>query len=339
MGDLTVAIIGAGQIAGGYDQQRNQDERGIYTHAGAYQRNGNFLLKTVFDKDIERANAFQQYWKVLNTVAKMEDIYEDFHDIVSVCAPDETHFGIVKNLIVQRCCRVVFVEKPAALTAAQIKELEHLSEVEGVKVVVNFQRRHDPIHRSIRDQITSAPETLLSVGGYYIKGLRHIGITMLDTLTYLLGYPKSLLAYDRSFNQEVDGFSYEFVLFYDGFNVVVCTTDADRYRYNYHIFEVDLLFSDRRMTIVDNSRAVREVTLGDYAYSGVKVLADTDPVYRSTNMPEAMLGAVDYLCQVANGAVPHTVNTLNDSYACMQIVEKIEESFARGGVRLPVEMN
>lgn len=334
MSSLSVAIIGAGNIAGGYDRDRRENERGIYSHAGAYTGNGRFILQSVFDVDPERAKEFQSYWGVKTLAAGIEDIYRGFHDVVSVCSPDHTHFEIVRNLIEHQACRLVFVEKPVALNLEEIGELIRLSEASGVDVVVNFQRCYDPEHQSLRERIAAAPEKLLSVGGYYIKGLRHIGITMLDTLTFLLGYPDSVLTYHRVLNREVDDYSYEFVLFYDGFNVVVRTADADRYRYNYHIFEIDLLFSDGRITLLDNSRTVREISLGDYAYSGVNVLVDTKPVYRDTGMPDAMAGAVEYVYKVATGEIPHSVNTLTDSYGCGRLVEQIIESYEQGSIKL-----
>jgi len=334
---LTVALVGAGNIAGGYDQNRRQDEKGIYSHAGAYVRNGKFMLQTVFDTDLERAKAFQSYWKVQNIAVGINDIYERFHDVVSVCSPDNTHFDIVKNLIGNQCCRVVFVEKPVALTLNQIGELKQLSDSGNIDVVVNFQRKNNSGHQSILNQVALAPETLLSVGAYYIKGLHHIGITMLDTLTFFLGYPVSVLTYNRVFNQEVDDYSYEFILFYEGFNVVVRTTDAERYQYNYHIFEIDLLFSDRRLTIFDNSRTIRECRLSDYAYSGVKVLSDTTPVYNDSGMSTAMVDAVDYIYNIATEKISHTTNTLNDSFNCMRVLERVVESFERGSITLQME--
>ncbi len=337
MSPLSVAIIGAGNIAGGYDRNRREGESGIYSHAGAYAGNALFLLQTVFDSDCERAKEFQSFWKVRDAAAQINDIYNGFHDVVSICSPDSTHFDIVRNLMESKACRVVFVEKPVALSLVEISELMRLSEASGIDVVVNFQRRNDPVHQSIRDRIVSAPEKLLSAGGYYIKGLHHIGITMLDTLTFLLGYPDAVQTYHRAFNQEVNDYSYEFILFYDGFNVVVRTTDADRYKYNYHIFEIDLLFSDSRVTILDNSRTVREISLGDYAYSGVKVLADATPAYKDTGMSGAMACAVEYIYKVATGDIPHSVNTLTDSYNSVRIVERVVESFERGSIKLQME--
>jgi len=325
---LTVAVIGAGRIAGGYDENKRSGEKGIYTHAGAYSASGKFILKTVFDIDRQRAGAFSAFWRVKRVADSMEDIYGDSHDVVSVCTPDETHFEIVKELVNHRCCKTIFIEKPLALRLAEIDELSTLAEANGIALVVNFQRRHDPVHHELRSTIEARRKDLLAANAYYMKGLNHICVTMIDTVTYLCGYPKSVLAYNRVYNQQFREFSYEFVLFYDGFNVSMKTTDSARFDYNYHLFELDLLFADGRITILDNSRQVRECKTTGYAYSGVKVLNDRAARYRKTQYPTSMVEAVGYLYQITRGKVPHVLNTPTASYNNRLIIEKVLQSYS-----------
>ena len=325
---LSVAIIGAGQIAGGYDENKRSGDKGIYTHAGAYAVSGRFILQTVFDIDRKRARAFGAFWRVKRVADSMEDIYGDSHDVVSVCTPDETHFEIVKELVNHRCCKTIFIEKPLALRLAEIDELSTLAEAKGIALVVNFQRRHDPVHLKLRSTIEARRKDLLAANAYYMKGLNHIGVTMIDTITYLCGYPKSVLAYNRIYNQQAREFSYEFILFYDGLNCSVKTTDSARFDYNYHLFELDLLFADRRITILDNSRLVRECKPTGYAYSGVRVLNDRAARFRKTKYPTSMVEAVEYLDQITRSKVPHVLNTPSASYNNRLIIEKVLQSYS-----------
>ena len=127
MKKLAVAVIGTGQIAGGYDQaQLDQNGRGVFTHAGAYSKSGKFILETVCDVNKQRVAAFQDHWGVAKKVNRIEEIYSVFHDVVSVCTPDETHYSIVKSLIEAKCCKCIFVEKPIAQTLEQIEEIIEL---------------------------------------------------------------------------------------------------------------------------------------------------------------------------------------------------------------------
>jgi len=337
MTDLSVAIIGTGNIAGNYDRDRLNGDNGIYSHAGAYAASGKFLLRTVFDTNCQRAEAFRDYWKADTAVSKIEDIYQGFHDVVSICTPDGTHFEIVRALLESRCCRTIFVEKPVALSTTETEQLEQLANTTDIEVIVNFQRRNEAKHHDIRKRLVAAPDKILSVGAYYIKGLMHIGITMIDTLTFLFGYPEAVLAYNRVFNREASDYSYEFVLFYDSFSVSVKTIDAERHKYNYHIFEIDMLLTDRRITLMDNSRAIRESSLTEYAYPGVRVLNDRLPTFSDTWLSQAMVDAVEYVCKVATSEVVHATNTLAASYNDALIVEQIIESFEKEGAKLEFE--
>ncbi|HLP97555.1 MAG TPA: Gfo/Idh/MocA family oxidoreductase [Sideroxyarcus sp.] len=334
---LSVAIIGTGNIAGGYDAKKQGGDTGIYTHAGAFAAHGGFELKTVFDLDRERAEGFSRLWKAGKAATDLDEIYDSHHDVVSVCTPDHTHFEIVRNILSAGCCRTIFVEKPLATELSQIEELMRLAEQSNVRVVVNFQRRNEPVHREIRDRIASNPGELLSVAGHYMKGLRHIGITMIDTLAYLCGYPTAVQAYNRVFNQEVDDFSYEFILYYPGFTGAVKTTDAARYFYNYHIFEIDLLFADRRLVLVDNSQRVREIPVTGYAYSGVKVLNEREAQHRETGYKLSMRDAVEYIYDITTLKIAHTVNTPQSSYNNLFVINHIIESYEQGAVKLNLE--
>lgn len=325
---LSVAVIGTGQIAGGYDEA--QLERGgeaIFTHAGAYRKCGKYSLESVCDIDEQRASAFQKRWGFAKRANTVEEICRTFHDVISVCTPDATHYSIIKSLIEARCCKCIFVEKPIAQTLEQIQEIIKLSAVNEVAVIVNFQRRFDAVLAGIRDGIVSQATVPLAVNAYYIKGLDHIGGTMLDTVAYLLGYPKAVLGYNKIFNQQIQDDTYEFILFYENFNVTVKTIDSTKYEYSYHIFELDLLTRDERICINDNSRQIEIKKLADYAYSGVRVLDDRHPVQIETQYDISMLNAVAYIHEVAIGRVSHTINTPPIAYNTKLIIEKIKQSY------------
>jgi predicted dehydrogenase len=334
MNSLSVAIIGTGNIAGGYDEKKQGGDIGIYTHAGAYAAHGGFELKTVFDLNRERAEDFCHIWKAGRTATDLGEIYGSHHDVISVCSSDHTHFDIVRNILAAGCCRTVFVEKPLATGIGQIEELIRLATQSNIQVVVNFQRRNEPVHREIRDLVASRPGEILSVTAHYMKGLQHIGITMIDTLTYLCGYPSAVQAFNRVFNQEAEDFSYEFILYYPGFTIAVKTTDADSFVYNYHIFEIDLLFTDRRLALVDNSQRVREVPVTGYAYSGVKVLNEREAQYRETGYKFSMRDAVGYVHNITTGKTAHEVNTPPSSCNNLLIINHVIESFNQGLVKL-----
>ena len=324
---LSVAIIGAGNIAGLYDMNKIKRDDGVYTHAGAYARSGRFAMKTICDISPEKAESFKKRWHFDFATSQVNDIYRGFHDVVSVCTPEDTHFEIIRNIIRKKAAKTIFAEKPLARRIEDIKKIIHLGEDNNINVVVNYQRRFDKSLERIRSAITKNKTNLLAVNAYYMKGLDHIGTTAIDTLNHLCGIPSHVFAYNRVFNLTVNEYSYEFILFYDDYNVTVKTIDSEKLGYTYHIFEIDLLFNDKRLTINDNSGNVEKKIIGDYAYSGVKVLDDRHSSNEDTGYRYSILETVNYIYSITQNRREHDLNTPKESYMNKVIVDAIIRSF------------
>jgi predicted dehydrogenase len=327
---LTVAIIGAGRIAGGYDADKIQDDSAIYTHAGAYAKDGRFSLDIVCDTNADKAAAFRRQWEMGASTSDLNEIFTARHDVISVCTPDNAHYEVISNIIRHRAAKTIFAEKPLALHTEEIREILRIAGENGVNLVVNFQRRFDPSYEQLRQVIAKDSSCLLAVNAYYMKGLDHNGVTLIDTLTCLCGVPRTVYAYNRVYNNEAGAYTYEFVLFFNSHNATVKTTDRDRGGYHYHIFEIDLLFADKRVTLNDNSRTIETKQVGNFAYSGVKALADRQPTYEDSGYRSSMVKAVAYIHDITTGKKRHTINTPEMSYEHMRIVEAIKLSYDKG---------
>jgi predicted dehydrogenase len=336
MSKLKVAIIGAGNIAGGYDERKLSDDSGVYSHAGAYLADGRFELSLVLDSDLARAQSFCAKWGGRPSDS-MNDFLNETFDVVSVCTPDLTHFSLLKQLLLVKRCKTIFVEKPIAENLADIDELISLSEKSGIHLVVNFQRRWEPEHLRLKEKIEKEREKVLSVSATYMKGLRHIGVTLVDTLTFLLGYPTAVQGFNKVINQEVSDYSHEFILFYDECSVVVKTTDSVRYKYNYHLFELDFLLADGRIALVDNSQRIKTTPVTSYVYSGVKVLNEQQATLAATEYNKSMAYGVDYLYKLSTGCTKHFTNTPEMSFNNAVIINKVMESFEQGSVKIILE--
>lgn len=324
---LTVAIVGAGRIAGGYDRDKLDANPGVFTHAGAYMHDGRFTLKTIIDTDEGRARQFAGEWHALSAGTNLAALCATRHDIISVCTPDHSHATLIKTLIKARAAKTIFAEKPLALTMAEIQEIRRVADEGNVNVVVNFQRRFDPAHQQLRDLITECRSGLRAVNAYYIKGLDHVGTTLIDTLCYFFGMPESVLTYNRVFNRTIQGYTYEFILFFDSFNATVKTVDAEDAEYSYHVFEIDVLMADRRVIVNDNSRRIETRTIVDYAYSGVRCLDDRNTAALETGFTMSMLHAAGYVYDITTGARQHDENTPESSYLIKCIVEAVKRSY------------
>lgn len=316
----SVAIIGAGNIAGGFDEKSSNSEA-VYSHAGAYAKHGGFELKSVFDANKTRARDFADIWSV-DYVAESElEIIDSHYDVISICSPDKFHFETLKNILINNSCKIVFVEKPLGLSMDEITEILALSEQSSVKVVVNFQRHFDDTY----EKLNLKTNKILAVNCYYIKGLKHIGITMIDTLVLLFGLPTSVLGYNKVFNEQIQDYSYEFILFYNEFNITVKTID-DGESYKYHIFDIDILTDTGRFTITDNGNTLVTKKISNYDYSEVKVL-ENNGKSESTGYRQSMIESVKYIYNlVEEDTKQHNINTIASSFNNHLIVEKIIES-------------
>lgn len=324
---LSAAIIGTGQIAGGYDENLRDGERGLFTHVSAYQRDGRFHVATVFDTSLDRAKHFTKVWKIPAYATDLKEVLSTFHDVVSVCTPDNTHEDLLLKIIKSRCCKTVFAEKPLSESLPGMRKIANEAEKNEVNVVINFQRRFDTNLLKIAQNIHKNPQKVVTVTAYYMKGLSHIGTTMLDTLCFFFGLPRKVLSYDRRWNEQVNDYSYDFILYYDFFNITVKTADPVIPAYNYHIFEVDILFGDKRLTINDNSRQIVARTLADYPYSGVKVLDDRTQEATNTDYDFTMLKAMDYLFRITTGEEKHIINTPAQTIDNRLLIEAILDSY------------
>ena len=305
---LSVAFIGAGRIAGGYDADRTEGEAGIFSHAGAYTSAGGFSLNSVFDTNPAAVAAFKDYWKVGAVAANIDDILNVYHDIVSVCTPDHTHFDVICQLVKAKCCKTIFAEKPLALTRDDITTLQAMSDANGINVVVNFQRRFDPLYADLAAELAADPKRIITANAMYMKGFEHVGVTMLDTLDALFGPPGSVAVFNTVMNREINEPTYEFILYYDGFNITVKTVDSPNHVYNYHIFDIDIFLTDGRLTLNQIGRSMVHRKVGGYVYSGVKILDEAAPRVEKTGLDNAMLQAVEYVARITRGAA-HTINT------------------------------
>jgi len=319
---LTVSIIGAGNIAGGFDEKKSSTSNGVFSHAGAYTKSGKFILKNIFDVDQKKAEEFKEYWSVENIVSNENDIINGYQDIISICSPDRFHFQTLKNILLNKSCKTIFVEKPLGLTLEEVDEIYQMSKDSDINIVVNFQRHFDNSYKTIKLK----NEDVLTVNAYYIKGLNHIGITMINTLVMLFGSPNSVYTYNRVFNNEVSDYSYEFILYFDTFNITVKTIDKDKY--NYHLFDIDILTRNGRVVFTDNGNSIMDYNISSYAYSGVKVLSDS-PIKNKTKYDTSMLKTIEYLYDIENNNKLHTINTVQDSYNNHLVVDKIIASYEK----------
>lgn len=184
---LRAAIIGCGQIAGGFDEGRTGDA--VLTHAGAYSRHPGFALVACVEPEAERRNAFMKTWSVPASFASLEECLASGTriDVASVCTPTSRHAADLR-LLLDSPVRAVFCEKPLCddvVAAATI--VESLARA-GKKLAVAHNRRWDERLARLRQDIADGRwGRLRSAVGVYNKGVLNNGSHMVDLIQFLIG--------------------------------------------------------------------------------------------------------------------------------------------------------
>jgi predicted dehydrogenase len=186
---LRAAIIGCGNIAGGYDRVSAPDE--VQTHVKAYQLHPRTQIVAVSDVIAEKAEAFAHEWHVPRAYADVAEMLRvERPEIVSICTPDDTHAALIQLCLVAAPPRAIWCEKPIDVDEAAAQEAVERCERADVLLAVNYMRRWDSqmqrVGRAIRSGEIGAVRKAIFT---YSNGVRHAGSHGLSLLLDWLGQP------------------------------------------------------------------------------------------------------------------------------------------------------
>jgi predicted dehydrogenase len=173
----TVGILGAGQIAQGYDEPT--DSR-VLTIAHAIQRTPGLALGGFFDLDPRKSEAAEQKWSCPASPRDRAAWFTEPWDIVYIATPDAQHANDLREAF-RHPLRAILVEKPVALPGDEGLLLLEEAQRRGVAVLVNFPRRWHSRIAELKERIAQKelgqPEEAVFIcsGPFY-----HNGVHMLD---------------------------------------------------------------------------------------------------------------------------------------------------------------
>ncbi|WP_137153230.1 Gfo/Idh/MocA family oxidoreductase [Devosia sp. FKR38] len=187
-GQLSVLIIGCGNIAGGFDVGRPADALPL-SHAGAYRRDGRFRVTTCVETDPARRSAFMDHWQVPEGYASTHALQgrTGQFDVISICSPTSAHADDLEAAIALRP-RAIFCEKPMTPSLAASEHAVAQCNAAGIVLAINHSRRWAPDVWRLRAELQSGSWGLVrSAAARYTKGVLNNGGHMLDLLEFLLG--------------------------------------------------------------------------------------------------------------------------------------------------------
>jgi len=296
---LDVLIIGCGNIAGYFDEQKSKKNK-PYTHAGAYVWDGRFNISACVEPNQERRKAFMKFWAVDKEFSSLDKLIASggCFDVISLCSPTATHFHDLQKAISLKP-KVIFCEKPVTYAIAETEKVIAECEKSNILLLVNYTRTWDPTFVQLRANIRAGKwGQLRSIIGTYNKGILNNGSHLIDLL--------------YSFVESIDivGVSHPIFDFFEndptvsalleGSNDVpihlVAANAAD-----YAFFELQLIFSQGVLVMEEGGFRWRERKVeGSHIFSGYQRL--DSGVFQDGSYEQSMLGAVDNIYKSINGS-------------------------------------
>lgn len=244
MPELSAGIIGCGRIAGA---RASRDGHRV-THAQAVAGHGGFRLVAVSDPDPERAQQFAGRWGC----EAVEDVAVLGLDLVAVCTPDGTHADHILRLLTAAAPpRMIVVEKPLCITAAEADAIRAAAAGVPSTIVVNHTRRFDAGHLAVRDLVLSGDlGPVLGVRWTHYGGWLHNGVHVVDTLRLILGAEVEPVRVERGWEDRPGDPCVEAVFgcpAHPGARILVESFPGT----GYQLFEGEVRLRDARIRLVD----------------------------------------------------------------------------------------
>lgn len=318
---LRVLIVGCGNIGGRFDEGRPLSDF-PYSHAGAYTRDGRYIIVACVEPDDDRRNAFMQTWGVSFGSRSINELTDsiNYFDVISICSPTQCHAHDLEIAISLKP-KLIFCEKPITPSLMETRRLIEECRISNILLAINYSRRFDPdvlkLHTDIEQDKWGK---LNSVVGIYNKGVLNNGSHMLDLLNFLVGEMQVVMV-----GKSIDDYFPNdptvpvWLETKNGLPVQLLCGHAK----DYAIFELQLVFSRGVLTMEEGGMAWRERIAKDSAtFRGYRVL--DEGVYRKGAYPQAMLKAIENIHEAVCLNLP-LISTGETALGAQRVCELIRQ--------------
>jgi predicted dehydrogenase len=235
---LKVGIIGAGNIAAGFD---NPDSEAVLTHAHAILLEPRLELVGFFDVDREASFRATQKWGGAS-FNSAQALLDSGLDVVVIATPDESHLSYLK-MVANYKLKAVVCEKPLTQDIESARDIVSIFMEKHIPLLVNFQRRFDPVVLELKKRYLSGVLGRLMGGTvWYSKGTKHNGSHAIDLLRFLFGEPTGLYANAMLVDFREDDPTVAGRLEFDSFFITLLAGNEKVFS----VFEIDLFFEQGR---------------------------------------------------------------------------------------------
>lgn len=239
--------MGCGWIGSGVSDDPRAD--GIQSHAAAYAACDNTQLVAVCDTDLSRGEYAAQRWGLHRGMRNVAELLASAQpQIVSICTPDATHAGVLREVMDGADILAVVVEKPLALDLIEARSLVELARQRGVILAVNYLRRFSPSHIEAQQRIAAGEiGRILAVEGKYTKGIYHNGTHWFDLARWMIGDITRVEAWPGPTAPSADPTCHVRAVFAGGQTGFLLGLNEEHFT----IFEMDIVGTEGRLRISD----------------------------------------------------------------------------------------
>jgi predicted dehydrogenase len=316
----TVAIIGAGRIASGFDSPKSKK---ILTHAHAISLNSSLSLLGITDIDEKNGNREARKWKTMY-YPELEELLVQKPDIIVITTPDDTHASLLEK-ISQVKPRLIICEKPIAQSKQELQYLLKKVRPLNIPTLINFSRRFDPVVREVRKALQSKKYgKVISANGIYTNGILHNGSHMIDLTRFLFGELISAKGIFRVNDRSVSEPSVAGVATFEDCPQFSLMVGNEK---NYAVFELEILTEQRRFRFSNfGLELIVQDVISDPLFKGFQALSK--PKQIKTELIYAMKNLYTHAVEVLDrGAVP--ISSLGDAIATQQSCFKLLNSLPK----------
>jgi len=276
-------------------------EPGIRTHAKAYALDERTELVAACDTDHERLQVFSRAWGVEQCYTDAREMLQHVSpDIVSICAPDGSHYDLLEMCLDFPSVRGVWCEKPLAKSPEGCAALLERYRESGVVLLVNYMRSFCTDYLKLEEQLLGGEfGKIRKVSVYYTKGIMHNGSHAIDLLFAWLGEPNSMCVTRAFVDHDPEDPTVDACLMFDDVPAYFIGLDESRFS-----FFTITVFTDKALISLEEfgrRLVVRRVDANPQA-SGHRVLGPPDE--RDTRLAFAMGDALSSLVHAMQGHEP-----------------------------------
>ena len=328
---LNVLIVGCGNIAGGFDENRgNSYSTHPYTHAGAMTADGRFNLLACVEPDAARRKAFMEFWSVARGFDDLDAVVHSglAFDVVSLCSPTASHYSDLQKIIALKP-KIIFCEKPVTLTAQETETVVNACQQAGIRLAVNHTRAWDASLSQLKQAVDAGEwGELRSIIGTYNKGVLNNGSHLIDLLYRFVPSMHIIAVGLPVFDYTDDEPTIPALLQSDaGLSIHLVAAHA----VDYAIFEVQFIFSQGVLVMEKGGFSWRQRRAVDSpVFKGYRML-DEGRFY-SGGYDNAMKRAVDNIYR----AITRQEDVLETGYTALKVQKFCEllkrQALCNGGV-------